>query len=230
MTHPSTRNSPLPISGPARPAGRTRAFTLVELLVVMAIIATLLGILLPGLAGAREQARKLKCLTNLKGLGTGFSLYYDANDETLPYVLPLQDRPPPGRENDPLLLDILEAYIDAPIPRKDAGETYFTNVAYPWRCPSDIIGTDEETEFQPVWATSGTSYYYLPGALMLFFELSGQVERDKVAKHVTLIYEQGNNSGPVLEDADKWHDPKARGDKGKNALYFNDWRAEPKEQ
>lgn len=54
---------------------RRKAFTLVELLVVVSIIALLLGILLPSLSKAREKAKIVVCRTNVRSLGTGFVLY-----------------------------------------------------------------------------------------------------------------------------------------------------------
>lgn len=63
----------------------TRAFTLIELLIVIAIIATLIGILLPALAGARESGRTTKCMANLKSIGTSLTLYADNYKGTFPY-------------------------------------------------------------------------------------------------------------------------------------------------
>jgi prepilin-type N-terminal cleavage/methylation domain-containing protein len=52
-----------------------RGFTLIELLVVIAIIAILAAILFPVFAQARDSARQTTCLSNLKQLGTGLTMY-----------------------------------------------------------------------------------------------------------------------------------------------------------
>ena len=64
---------------------RTRtAFTLIELLVVIAIIAILAAILFPVFAQAREKARGIACLSNLKQLGLSFEMYLQDYDEVMP--------------------------------------------------------------------------------------------------------------------------------------------------
>src|SRR3982751_2308067 len=63
----------------------SRAFALIELLVVVAIIALLIAILLPSLGRAKENARKTICATQLRGQGTSFAIYAAQFSEHLPY-------------------------------------------------------------------------------------------------------------------------------------------------
>lgn len=63
---------------------KRRGFTLIELLVVIAIIAILAAILFPVFAQAREKARAVSCLSNVKQLGLSLMMYVQDADETFP--------------------------------------------------------------------------------------------------------------------------------------------------
>ncbi len=66
---------------------RVRGFTLVELLVVMAIIAILAGLLLPALLAAQSKARSLACLANQRQVSFACMLYAGDAQERMPYNL-----------------------------------------------------------------------------------------------------------------------------------------------
>ena len=78
-------NGPMPYHRTLR-SGRAlkRAFTLVELLVVIAVIAILASILFPVFALARNSARRTVCASNLRQTGLAFSLYQQDNDGRFP--------------------------------------------------------------------------------------------------------------------------------------------------
>ena len=65
---------------------RTKGFTLVELLVVIAIISLLVSILMPGLAYAKEAARRAACMANLNGIGKALAQYQSHYDDEWPWM------------------------------------------------------------------------------------------------------------------------------------------------
>jgi len=78
---------------------RGKGFTLIELLVVIAIIAILAAMLFPVFARARESARKIQCLSNVKNIATAFQIY-----------LTDYDKAPPAVETRPEVVAFLNTY------------------------------------------------------------------------------------------------------------------------
>src|SRR5688500_8757167 len=74
------RRKAFPIIEPPAVRGRARrAFSIIELLVVIGIISILIGLLLPTLAKARQQSRALACKAQLQNIGSAFQMYLNEN-------------------------------------------------------------------------------------------------------------------------------------------------------
>ena len=66
---------------------RPRGFTIVELLIVIAIISFIAALLLPALSGAKAKGKGADCLSRLKQIGTGFRLSGNDNEELFPWQI-----------------------------------------------------------------------------------------------------------------------------------------------
>ena len=123
----------------ARPR-QPRGWTLVEILVVIGIIAVLLGLLMPAMNRAREQARRVSCLANVRTLTQATMLYLHDNGQTLPEACsantPLESPLcPRGQVAAPWTpMAGTDRYVLPSI--GDLLKRYLAGEGQSWRCPS----------------------------------------------------------------------------------------------
>jgi len=122
---------------------RTRqGFTLIELLVVIAIIAILAAMLFPVFARARESARKIQCLSNVKNIATAVQMYLTDYDRLFPYehdrmVFAYFVNKPGGGSGGMLPNGICDrSYMANPYLRKATILDEYVKNRDVWRCPS----------------------------------------------------------------------------------------------
>ena len=103
---------------------RPRGFTLIELLVVITVIGILIGLSVPALSRARENARRTKCLSNVRQLRIALQLYADSHDGRVP---------PRDYEEGAVWVDRLESYyanrklLRCPTDRREVDVSYLMN-------------------------------------------------------------------------------------------------------
>jgi len=121
---------------------KRRGFTLIELLVVIAIIAILAAILFPVFAQAREKARQITCVSNMKQIALGVLMYQQDYDEYYPMGHYITWNDPAPNDIEYRWADLIEPYIksgDGSI--ADAGSTQinYYGVGGVWSCPDSPV-------------------------------------------------------------------------------------------
>src|SRR2546429_4859930 len=89
-----------------------RAFTLIEILVVIAVIALLIGLLLPALRQAREVARTTVCLSNQRQIGIALHMYADVFKEMTPRESGFSENAPAPPPFNPAWPFVLRPFLD----------------------------------------------------------------------------------------------------------------------
>ncbi len=116
---------------------RRGAFTLVELLVVIGIIAVLVGILMPALAAARRSARTTACASNLRQVGVAFHAYAVDNRDWLPWAVLNYTRRSDGGQSIITWDDLLNPHLGGTFTDSEASAFYAPRPVTVLECPED---------------------------------------------------------------------------------------------
>lgn len=136
---------------------KKNAFTLIEMLVVITILAILMAILIPASSKAFEMARRASCANNLKGLGGAFAAYAAENQGEMPHYRPLPAADGSFQEVPDFSAIVTKVYTNG----------YVTDLRM-WVCPSDKIDGTTPVSVAPNIASfrsqaGNCSYMYISG-------------------------------------------------------------------
>lgn len=167
-----------------------KAFTLIELMVVVAVIGVLIGILMPALGSARAQARRTACSSNLRQIGAGLQVYMSGNRDRFPYASYMPSVGPfPLETTRPIrIADVLKHQVGV-----DAFE-----------CPADTSGDDRPDP------NIGLTYFQSEGSSYEYRTLRPNIGGRTAREIATMLSDRiestvADNAFYVMRDYDNFH-------------------------